>query len=223
MILQPFLLLISHQRSGLLENDVSPAGVCMEYPLQLTFKVWSIAPTIILTDAQGHSVFFVKQKLFKLKEAIGVFSDANQTNKLYDIKADRIIDFSARYNFTDSDGKSIGAVKRKGMRSIWRAHYDIFDNEMSSTLHIQEENPWIKVLDSLFQEIPIVGALSGYVFNPKYLVKRNDGTVVMRLEKRPSFISRKFIIKPVDHLSSREETQALLSLLMMVLLERARG
>jgi hypothetical protein len=195
----------------------------MQYPLEVTLKIWTLAPKIAVTDAEGNLVFFVKQKLFKLREAIGVFADEAQTQKLYDLKADRIIDFSARYNFTDSDGISLGAVKRKGLRSLWRAHYDIFDNETSSTLHIQEENPWVKVIDSLFQEIPILGTLSGYVFNPKYLVKRSDGTVVMRLEKRPSWFSRKFTIKPVDELSSREETQALLSLLMMVLLERSRG
>ncbi len=195
----------------------------MQYPLEVTLKIWTLAPKIAVTDADGNLVFFVKQKLFKLREAIGVFADEAQTQKLYDLKADRIIDFSARYNFTDSDGISLGAVKRKGLRSLWRAHYDIFDNETSSTLHIQEENPWVKVIDSLFAEIPILGTLSGYVFNPKYLVKRSDGTVVMRLEKRPSWLSQKFTIKPVDQLSSREETQALLSLLMMVLLERSRG
>lgn len=195
----------------------------MQYPLEVTLKIWTLAPKIAVTDAEGNLVFFVKQKLFKLREAIGVFADEAQTQKLYDLKADRIIDFSARYNFIDSDGISLGAVKRKGLRSLWRAHYDIFDNETSSILHIQEENPWVKVIDSLFAEIPILGTLSGYVFNPKYLVKRSDGTVVMRLEKRPSWLSRKFTIKPVDQLSSREETQALLSLLMMVLLERSRG
>jgi len=195
----------------------------MQYPLEVTLKIWTLAPKIAVTDAEGNLVFFVKQKLFKLREAIGVFADEAQTQKLYDLKADRIIDFSARYNFIDSNGISLGAVKRKGLRSLWRAHYDIFDNQTSSTLHIQEENPWVKVIDSLFAEIPILGTLSGYVFNPKYLVKRSDGTVVMRLEKRPSWLSRKFTIKPVDQLSSREETQALLSLLMMVLLERSRG
>lgn len=195
----------------------------MQYPLEVTLKIWTLAPKIAVTDAEGNLVFFVKQKLFKLREAIGVFADEAQTQKLYDLKADRIIDFSARYNFIDSNGISLGAVKRKGLRSLWRAHYDIFDNETSSTLHIQEENPWVKVIDSLFAEIPILGTLSGYVFNPKYLVERSDGTVVMRLEKRPSWLSRKFTIKPVDQLSSREETQALLSLLMMVLLERSRG
>lgn len=194
----------------------------MQYPLEITFKIWTLAPKITVTNADGKVVFFVQQKLFKLKEAIGVFADEAQTRRLYDIKADRIIDFSARYNFTDSNGAVIGAVKRKGMRSLWKAHYDIFNNA-NSDLHIQEENPWVKILDSLFQEVPILGALSGYVLNPKYLVKRSNGTVVMRLEKQPSLLSRKFIVKPIDQLSAQEETQVLLSLIMMILLERARG
>ena len=194
----------------------------MQYPLEFNFKIWTLAPKISVTDSQGNLVFFVKQKLFKLKEAITVCADTEQTKLLYDIKADRIIDFSARYNFTDSNGAYIGSIKRRGLRSIWRSRYDIFDGE-TSNLVIQEENPWVKVLDALFQEIPIVGALSGYVLNPKYLVSRADGNVVMRLEKQPSFFSRKFTVKQVDQLSDREEKQVLLSLLMMILLERARG
>jgi uncharacterized protein YxjI len=194
----------------------------MQYPLELTFKIWTLAPTISVTDAQGNLVLYVRQKLFKFKEHITVFSDAQQAHPQFTIKADRIIDFSARYNFADHNGAYLGSVKRRGLRSIWRARYDIFDGDASS-LMIQEENPWVKIWDSLFQEIPILGALSGYVFHPKYLVSRPDGRVVMRLEKLPSFFSRKFVLKPVDQMSDREETQALLSLLMMILLERARG
>lgn len=194
----------------------------MQYPLELTFKIWTWAPTISATDAQGNLVLHVRQKLFKFKEHITVFADSQQTNPLFSIKADRVIDFSARYNFADNNGAYLGSVKRRGLRSIWRARYDIFDSEVN-TLMIQEENPWVKILDGLFQEIPILGALSGYVFHPKYLVSRTDGKVVIRLEKLPSFFSRKFIIKPVDQMSDREENQAILSLLMMILLERTRG
>jgi hypothetical protein len=81
----------------------------------------------------------------------------------------------------------------------------------------------VKVADALFAEIPILGLFTGYVFNPVYLVSRDDGTIVMRLEKIPTFLSRKFIIKAVDQLSDRQEQQILLSLLMMLLLERNRG
>ncbi len=195
----------------------------MEYPLELTFKMWTFAPQISVTDAKGNLVFYVKQKAFRLKESVTVFADAQQTQPLYEINADRIIDFSARYNFTDrNSGMPVGAVKRQGLKSIWKARYDIFEGE-TSNLAISEQNPWVKVMDALFQEIPIVGMFSGYVFNPVYLVSRTEGAVVMRLEKKPTFLSRKFIIKQVDQLSDREETQSLLGLLMMILLERTRG
>ncbi|QMS87199.1 hypothetical protein HUN01_06240 [Nostoc edaphicum CCNP1411] len=194
----------------------------MQYPLELTFKFWALAPQISVVDAQGNLAFYVKQKLFKLKEAITIFADAEQSLPIYYIKADRIIDFSARYNFTDSNGTYIGSVKRRGLKSLWRARYDIFDGD-TTVLNIQEKNPWVKIADALFAEIPIVGMFTGYVFNPVYLVSRADGTIVMRLEKIPTFLSRKFIIKAVDQLSDRQEQQILLSLLMMLLLERNRG
>ncbi|MBD2364306.1 hypothetical protein H6G36_24525 [Anabaena minutissima FACHB-250] len=194
----------------------------MQYPLELTFKLWAFAPQISVADSQNNLVFYVKQKLFKLKEAITIFADAERTRPLYYVKADRIIDFSARYDFTDSNGAYIGAVKRRGLKSLWKARYDIFDGD-ATHLNIQEQNPWVKVADALLAEIPILGLFTGYVFNPVYLVSRADGTVVMRLEKIPTFLSRKFIIKPVDQLSDREEEQVILSLLMMLLLERNRG
>ncbi|MDZ8104366.1 MAG: hypothetical protein RM338_01895 [Nostoc sp. DedQUE12a] len=194
----------------------------MQYPLELTFKFWAFAPQISVVDGQGNLAFYVKQKLFKLKEAITIFADTEQTRPIYYIKADRIIDFSARYNFTDSNGNYIGSVKRRGLKSLWRARYDIFDGD-TTTLNIQEKNPWVKIADALFAEIPIVGMFTGYVFNPVYFVSRDDGTVVMRLEKIPTFLSRKFIIKAVDQLSDRQEQQILLSLMMMLLLERNRG
>ncbi|QLE55809.1 hypothetical protein [Nostoc sp. TCL26-01] len=194
----------------------------MQYPLELTFKFWALAPQISVVDSQDNLVFYVKQKLFKLKEAITIFADSDQTRPQYYIKADRIIDFSARYEFTDTNGTNIGAVKRRGLKSIWRARYDIFDGD-STTLSIQEQNPWVKIADALFAEIPVVGWFTGYVFNPVYEVSRADGTVVMRLEKIPTFLSRKFTIKPIDQISDREEQQVLLSLIMMLLLERNRG
>ena len=194
----------------------------MHYPLELKFKLWAFAPQLSITDSQGNLALYVRQKLWKLREAIGVFSDTERTNQLYSIKADRILDFSARYNFSDQADKPLGAVKRRGLKSLWKSHYDVFDGEMV-VFTIQEENPWIKVIDSLCAEIPILGMFTGYVFNPTYLVSRPDGRTVMHLSKQPTFLSRVFSIKKVDQISDREEIQVVLSLLMMLLLERNRG
>lgn len=194
----------------------------MQYPLTLTFKFWSLAPQLSVQDATGDTLFCIRQKLFKLKEVINVFADLQRTQLRYEIKADRIIDFSARYNFLDPNGKTIGAVKRHGMKSLWRARYDIYDGETAG-FTISEKNPWVKVMDSLFAEIPVLGLFTGYIFNPVYVVSRTGGSTVMYLEKRPAFLSRIFTIRQVDQLSNHEETQVLLSLIMMLLLERNRG
>ncbi|MEM6424908.1 MAG: hypothetical protein AAGF66_07570 [Cyanobacteria bacterium P01_H01_bin.119] len=194
----------------------------MQYPLELTFKFWSLAPQMSIKDANENTLFYIRQKLFKLKEAIGVFADAERSQLVYEIKADRIIDFSARYNFFNTHGENIGAVKRRGLKSIWRARYDIYRGD-EVVFTIQEENPWVKIADSLFAEIPIVGIFTGYVFNPTYLVQRPDESTVMKLSKKPAFLSRIFNIKQIDRLSDIEEAEVLLSLMMMLLLERNRG
>jgi uncharacterized protein YxjI len=198
----------------------------LQYPLNLTFKIWTWAPNkVSVTDNQGKLLFMVRQKAFRLKEAITVYGDEQETTSLYHMKADRIIDFSARYNFTDNNGAVIGGVKRKGLKSLWSAHYNIFDEGTDETpiFTIQEDNPWVKVGDALLSEIPIVGLFSGYFFNPTYSIKRADGNVVMRLAKTPGFLSRHFTIKKVDEMTELEETQSVLSMLMMILLERRRG
>ncbi|MGR3276677.1 hypothetical protein ACSYAD_16360 [Acaryochloris marina NIES-2412] len=196
----------------------------MQYPLTLKFKLWAFAPQIFVTDNTGSLVLYVKQKLFKLKEQITVCADEAQTQQLYSIGADRIIDFSARYHFRDRAGQELGSVKRKGMKSIWKAHYDIAAGQSEvPALSIHEENPWVKIMDALFAEIPIIGMFTGYLFNPTYLVTRPDGTVVMRFSKVPAFLSRIFTIKQVDQMTEDEQQMAVLSLLMMILLERHRG
>jgi hypothetical protein len=198
----------------------------LQYPLNLTFKIWTWAPNkVSVTDNQGKLLFMVRQKAFRLKEAITVYGDEQEVTSLYHLKADRIIDFSARYNFTDNNGAVIGGVKRKGLKSLWSAHYNIFDGGTDETpiFTIQEDNPWVKIGDALLSEIPIVGLFSGYFFNPTYSVKRPDGSVVMRLAKTPGFLSRHFTIKKVDEMTELEETQSVLSMLMMILLERRRG
>lgn len=195
------------------------------YPLQMSFKVLAFAPQIYVRDAGGRDIFYVHQKLFKLKEDIGVFSDSSKSREVYRIKADRIIDFSARYNFTDSTtGQALGAVKREGMRSLWKASYNIISDEHIAH-HVKEDNPWLRVGDMFFQEIPVVGMFAGYVFNPSYTVYSTGAeTPILKLKKEPSFLEGKFSIqKLAEPMNEPEETRLILSLMMMTLLERMRG
>lgn len=195
----------------------------MNYPINFSFKLLAIASQIYIRDANGALLGYVKQKLFKLKEDINVFADENQAQLLFNIKADRVLDFSAKYIFTSADGKVLGSIKRKGMRSIFKANYEIYNGSEIQVMKIGEENGWIKVIDSLVGEVPVVGMFSGYFFNPSYVVSRLDGTPVLRLAKQPAFFEGKFQMTKLGDMNAEEENRALLSLLTMTLLERVRG
>ena len=194
----------------------------MNYPLSLSFKVLAIANQLSMRDSTGNLIFYAKQKAFKLKEAVTIFADENQTQPLYSMNADRVLDFSANYRFTDKNGAPLGSIRRKGMRSIWKAHYDIYDGDMHS-MSIKEDNPWKKVLDSFLGEIPVLGMFTGYFLHPSYTVARSNGTPLLRLVKKPAFFEGKFMIERQAELTAAEETRALLGMTMMVLLERSRG
>src|SRR5690606_16428402 len=128
-----------------------------------------------------------------------------QTKPLYTIGADRIIDFSAQYRFRNQEGIELGSVKRQGARSLWKAHYDIYDGD-HVFMTIQEENAFVKVMDAIFGELPIIGIFSGYVFNPVYLVTQGD-QVVMRVTKNPAFLESSFTIEEVTDIPESQEIQ----------------
>ncbi len=195
----------------------------MNYPLQLSFKLLAIASQIYIRDANGNLLGYVKQKLFKFKENIDVFADEGQTQHLFNIKADRVLDFSAGYNLTSANGQTIGSVKRRGMRSIFKANYEVYGGSGSQVMQINEENGWIKVVDGLLGEVPLLGMFTGYFFNPSYIVSRLDNAPVARLQKQPAFFEGVFRLELLGPVSNDEETLLLLSVLTMTLLERSRG
>ena len=195
------------------------------FPLRLSFKLLAFASQFYVQDSGGVNVAYVKQKLFKFKEDITVFADERQLDALYSIKADRVIDFSARYNFADAQGQDLGAVKQRGLKSLWRAGFDVLDNDQV-VFSINEKSVWTRFFDSLFGQLPVVGFLSGYLFQPAYEVCSPDGTLVMALTKKAALFEGRFDITLTDgaaQLSSRKTEQLLLSLMMVVLLERSRG
>lgn len=194
----------------------------LNYPLTFSFKIIAFNPQVKVTDASGQTVLYVKQKALALKEDIKIFADEGQQRQLYQLKADRIIDFSARYNITATTGAPVGSVKRKGMRSILKATYNLLDPGGAEVGLIHEENGWIKVADALLGELPVVGIFSGYLFNPAYLVDYK-GRTVLHLKKQPAFLEGRFVVSKRGEFTDAEEGFLLSSVVMTLMLERMRG
>ena len=197
----------------------------MNYPLTFRFKLLAFSPQIYVTDAAGRTVCYVKQKLFRFREKVEVFTDDTMRTLLATIEADRIIDWSARYTFKSPTGMVLGAVGRRGLKSMWKAHYDVFaPGAQTPTFAIQEANPFVKLLDGLVGGIPVLGMFTGYMLHPSYIATRGEaGAPTLRLTKQPALFEGRFGLVQEGPADDGEQLALLLSLLMMNLLERARG
>lgn len=205
-------------------DDIARQLSGIQYPLQLSFKILALASQATVTDAAGKTVLYTKQKMFKFREHVEIFTDKTQATRLAEIKANKVIDWSARYGFTDNVGQPIGSVGRKGWRSIWKAHYEAFNpGDTVPDFSIKEENPGAKFMDGLLGGIPVIGMFSGYFFHPRYLATRSNGQPAMRIEKKAAFFEGRFEITKVGEMTPKEELNLILSFLMLVMLERERG
>ncbi|TMM57220.1 hypothetical protein FEE95_12080 [Maribacter algarum] len=194
-----------------------------QFPLDFTFNIGTLSNDFTAVDAHQKTVAYVKQKLFKFKEDVSVFENENKTKVLYKIKADRWIDFSACYSFSDPEGKELGKIGRKGWASLWKAHYEIFDKNQQLKFTIREENAWVKVLDGLVGQIPILNLFTGLFLNPAYIVINSRNETVVRLSKEKSLVGRRFKVSEIKKLDGLDDDIIILGLMMMVLLERRKG
>jgi uncharacterized protein YxjI len=194
----------------------------LSYPLELGFKIVTIGTRVRVTDAAGGQIAYVRKKKFKLKEDVRVYEDEDQRELLFRIRADRVVDFGASYAISGRDGRPLGAIEQRGMRSLWKSTYDVTDPFGKSIAVIHEENPFVKVLDSLAEAIPFADALGGLFFNPAYLVDLR-GESVLRMKKERSVFESRFRLDRLGDFSGEEEELLLASLIMTLLLERDRG
>jgi uncharacterized protein YxjI len=79
-------------------------------------------------DPAGRMIMFSEQKMFRLREDIRVYSDESKTQEVLSIKARQIIDFSAAYDVVDAEmNQKVGALRRRGLRSILRDEWEVLD------------------------------------------------------------------------------------------------
>lgn len=194
-----------------------------DYPLNMKFHIATLSNDFSITDASGKYIAYVRQKMLRIREKVEVFEDDSKANKLYNIQTNQWLDFSLSYNFTNQAGEYLGKVARKGWASLWRARYHIINKDNQESYVIREGNGWVKVIDSLLGDIPIIGMFTGYFFNPQYHIKDMQGNLVGIIKKEKSFFGRRFTLNKVKDVMIQDEENILLASMMMLLLERRRG
>ena len=100
-----------------------------QYPSYLLKRqAIALAGKFRVYDPSGNLVMFSEQKMFKWREDIRVYADENKTQEVLSIKARQIVDFSAAYDVVDTAlNQKVGALRRKGLRSILRDEWEVLD------------------------------------------------------------------------------------------------
>jgi uncharacterized protein YxjI len=91
-------------------------------------QVFALTGKLRFYAPSGELALFSEQKMFKLREDIRLYSDESKSQEVLAIKARQIIDFSAAYDvFDPASGQKVGALRRKGLKSILRDEWEVLD------------------------------------------------------------------------------------------------
>jgi len=81
-------------------------------------------------DENANLLFYSKQKAFKLKEDFRIYSADGEMEELLTINTSQILDIGATYNVQDpTTGEPIGAIRRRGLRSLVRDEWIFLSKE----------------------------------------------------------------------------------------------
>lgn len=98
-------------------------------------------------DENGSVVGYCKQKAFKLKEDIRLYTSESMSDPLLTLAARSILDFGATYDITMPDGTQIGSLRRKGLKSTFlRDEWLIFDDQGLEIGILKEKNMLMAIL-----------------------------------------------------------------------------
>lgn len=113
-------------------------------------------------DASGSLVAFCRQKAFRLKEDLRLYTDEARSEELLTMRARSVIDFGATYDVCLASGERIGSLRRKGLTSFVRDAWMIFGPDGEEAGRLQEDSGGLALARRM---IPGVAAFSPQRFH----------------------------------------------------------
>ena len=123
-------------------------------------------------DRNGGLLFYSKQKAFKLKEDIRLYTGEDMQHEVLTIKARQVIDFSAGYEVVDATlGQRVGGLRRRGLKSLLRDTWIVLDANDQEIATIQEDSTAAALVRRFFD-------MAALILPQKYHLERNGQTLV---------------------------------------------
>lgn len=136
-------------------------------------------------DASGAVVLFCKQKAFKLREDMRLYSGEDMQHEVMSIKTPQMLDFGATYSVTDSrTGGMIGQLQRKGLKSLLRDEWNVIDANGRPLAKIVEDSTGLAIARRL------IGDLASLILPQSFHLEDNGHTLCTYQQNRNPFVKR---------------------------------
>ena len=166
-----------------------------------------------LRTADGELLAYSKQKAFKLKEDIRVYSDEAMTDELLYIQADRVMDWSAAYRVTDSKtGEVVGLLRRKGWSSMFRDSWEILNSVGNPLGRVIEDSGWKAMARRLID-------LASILLPQTFLIQVDGQTVATMRQNHNVFAPKFFVDLSLDELGLLPRPLAVATVVLLLAIE----
>lgn len=155
----------------------------LQYTLRRkVFKLFGAEFTVF--DEHENVVMYCKQKAFKLKEDIRLFTDESMQTPLLSIHARNVIDFSATYDIIDAQTQELlGSCQRKGLESMLRDAWEIWDPQEQVIATLQEDSAGLAAMRR-FLDVP------QFLAPQSFDIAVNGRTIASMHQNRNPFVQR---------------------------------
>lgn len=143
------------------------------------FKIFGAAFHVY--GPQGNLIAYCRQKAFRLREDIRLYTDESESQEFLALKTRQVIDFGATYDVALPDGQVMASLRRKGMKSILRDSWTIYGPTLpegqgapAHLADIQEDSTGLAMLRRF------VGAVA-LLAPQKFTVRRPGGPAIATL------------------------------------------
>ncbi|MCJ2511806.1 MAG: hypothetical protein LN409_00400 [Candidatus Thermoplasmatota archaeon] len=111
------------------QQPPSSAAIWFQNAYSIRKKVLTVWNKYWIEDRRGRTLGFAKQKMFRLKEDIRIYTDEKMKQELFRIKQQQILDVWATFAVIDSQtNTTLGFIKRKALASMFvRDEWEVYN------------------------------------------------------------------------------------------------
>jgi uncharacterized protein YxjI len=151
---------VAHGMSTELTRNVSGVSLSTQSHYVIKRKFWSIFERVFrVFTGDGQLIMYIQHPLLKLREEFMVYADEAKTRPLLRVKSKQVIAINFSYEVLDAEtGQELGAVQKRGLRSIIRDKFHIFDASGNEVGYAEEQGasilrrffPWLTSKHAIF-------------------------------------------------------------------------